>query len=363
MAPIADGQPTGESLRYEGTYDEIKKFREEDDPNLDQGIWQTKLKKADWESIEKTCLASLKSKSKDLQVAAWLMEAWVHIYGFTGINRGLQLLFSLCDTFWEDLYPEIMEGDLELRLSPFFWINEKLSIRVALIPITQPETGDPNCYSLVDWENASRMENLVKRETGKESPDLSKLELTLDHIRANASLTPVDRLRTIYKELEESLKHLDTLGTFLDEQCQNDSPSLSRFKETLEKIQRLIVEFGGAPMDEPKAETEEHAEQQPAEGDAVAQAESKPGSGSAMAMAKAPYSGSIQNRAEAYRALSDAAEYLMRTEPHSPVPYLVKRAVSWGNLPLTELLQQLVQDPNYLNWIYDLLGMNDSETK
>jgi type VI secretion system protein ImpA len=44
-------------------------------------------------------------------------------------------------------------------------------------------------------------------------------------------------------------------------------------------------------------------------------------------------------------------------EPHSPTPYLVKRAVSWGNMTLNELLQELVSEEHDLEQIYKLLGM------
>ncbi len=58
--------------------------------------------------------------------------------------------------------------------------------------------------------------------------------------------------------------------------------------------------------------------------------------------------------------LSEAAEYLIRTEPHSPTPYLVKRAVAWGGMNLSEVLQQLLRNPGELNEIYKLLGINDT---
>ena len=55
--------------------------------------------------------------------------------------------------------------------------------------------------------------------------------------------------------------------------------------------------------------------------------------------------------------LSEAADYLLMHEPHSPTPYLVKRAVSWGNMTLNELLQELVNEEHDLRQIYKLLGM------
>jgi len=70
-----------------------------------------------------------------------------------------------------------------------------------------------------------------------------------------------------------------------------------------------------------------------------------------------PGSGAIRSREEAYRRLSDAADYLLRTEPHSPTPYLVMRAVAWGRMPLNELLQELVNSEGDLKQLYTLLGM------
>ena len=39
LYPISISQPAGESLRYDKVYDEIKEARREDDPNLEQGIY------------------------------------------------------------------------------------------------------------------------------------------------------------------------------------------------------------------------------------------------------------------------------------------------------------------------------------
>ena len=67
--------------------------------------------------------------------------------------------------------------------------------------------------------------------------------------------------------------------------------------------------------------------------------------------------GSIRNRTDAYQRLSEIADYLAQVEPHSPTPYLVRRAVAWGSMTVMELLQELVQDEGDLRGIYNLLGM------
>ena len=68
-------------------------------------------------------------------------------------------------------------------------------------------------------------------------------------------------------------------------------------------------------------------------------------------------SGPLKSRSEAYHRLNEAAEYLLRTEPHNPVPYLVKRAISWGNMNLMQLLSELVSSDGERGALYALLGI------
>ena len=69
--------------------------------------------------------------------------------------------------------------------------------------------------------------------------------------------------------------------------------------------------------------------------------------------------GPVRSRAQAYQMLAEAADYLMKTEPHSPTPYLVRRAVAWGGMTLGELLQQILRNPGELGEMYRLLGLDE----
>jgi len=55
--------------------------------------------------------------------------------------------------------------------------------------------------------------------------------------------------------------------------------------------------------------------------------------------------------------LAEAADFLIRTEPHSPTPYLVRRAILWGSMSLEELLPELVRNQSELSDIYRLLNV------
>ena len=54
--------------------------------------------------------------------------------------------------------------------------------------------------------------------------------------------------------------------------------------------------------------------------------------------------GSLESREQAYQMLADIAKYLESIEPHSPTPYLLKKAITWGNMPLSSLLQEYIEN-------------------
>ena len=71
----------------------------------------------------------------------------------------------------------------------------------------------------------------------------------------------------------------------------------------------------------------------------------------------------IRTRAEAYAQLEEIAAFLHQNDPHSPTPYLIWRAVSWGNLHFDELLPELMQDQGELSAIIKLLQLDPRPTK
>src|SRR5947208_289654 len=114
LNPIPGENPSGANLRYAPTYDKIKEARREDD-DAPQGEWRRERKLADWPTVIKLTTEALFKKSKDLQLAAWLTEALIKRNGIAGLLDGLQVLGGLVENFWDNLYPELEDGDAEYR--------------------------------------------------------------------------------------------------------------------------------------------------------------------------------------------------------------------------------------------------------
>src|SRR4051812_19269746 len=125
LAPIAGDNPAGVDMRYDPLFDKIKEARREDD-DVPQGEWQSARKVADWPVVIKLAKDALSSRTKDLQLAAWLTEAQLRREGFAGLRDGLDLLAGLVEQYWDHVYPEIDDGDAEMRAAPLEWVSVKL---------------------------------------------------------------------------------------------------------------------------------------------------------------------------------------------------------------------------------------------
>ena len=83
-----------------------------------------------------------------------------------------------------------------------------------------------------------------------------------------------------------------------------------------------------------------------------------PGAYSAsVAYPAAASSGPIATRDVAFSRLREVAEYFRGAEPHSPISFLVDRAVRWGNLSFPQLMQEIVKTDESLTPIWDVLGI------
>lgn len=350
LAPISADHPSGESLRYDELYDTIKELRREEDPALPQGVWKRELKRADWDRVAALAVEALETRTKDLQIAAWLLEAWIHLHGLPGVEQGLKLVTGLCEDFWDDIHPQIDDG-LEFRLAPIEWLAGRLIFPLKTIAVTRPETDEAVPYAWVDWEAALHLTHLIKAEQTSEEEAEAQGKVTQAKFLASVSLTPTAFYIQLADQVDKSLAAVDGLAGLVEEKVGEAAPSFSELRGVIEAVGRYV--------DRNLQERMEPGEPLPG-----GEVESEP---AALAVLEeeaevVTAGGPITSRAEAYRRLNQAADYLLRTEPHSPAPYLVKRAVSWGHMSLAELLQELLEQNTDLRAVYKLLGIRHMDS-
>jgi type VI secretion system ImpA family protein len=341
LSPISADNPAGESLRYDPVYDQIRALRREDDATLPQGVWKCEQKRADWPAVEALCLKLLETRSKDLQIASWLLEAWLKQYGFSGASVGFEVIHALCEKFWDELHSRIEDNDIEFRIAPLVWINQKISLELKLLAITAPDSDDISRFTWSDWEMACQAGNSDTRQDGTESSGV----VTLARFQQSVLLTPTRQFHLLFAAVERLLLRCTQLDAFLDEKLGSESPGFVLVRNVGEAIAAFatgvirqrgeVAHPSSRKHEEFMAESSmDHPEQ----------------------INRFPLS-RIRTRAEAYQVLAEVADFLVRSEPHSPVPYLISRAVAWGSMPLQELLADLVRNAGELTEIYKLLDL------
>ncbi len=366
LAPIAGEDPAGGSLRYDVIHDEIRELRREDDPTLPQGVWRHELKRADWNGIMRVTSEALCSRSKDLQMAVWLAEAWVRLDGLAGLERGVELVAGLIERYGPELHPRIEDdaGDPALRLAALGRLEGALPDALLWLRMTRPRGEDGEVHTWGDWKRALYLENLgsAHPEAAAEAGGVSR-----EKFLASAGLTPAGFYPPLAERAERCRAALGTLAALADERYGRDAPGFTGPREELEAIARLARRLAAERGETARAATAETpaVAAPPIETGAREEDEmTPPNETSDDPAAPAPARGTaagdspcrITTRAEAYRAVDQAAELLLRIEPHSPVPYLLERAVRWGHLSLSELYAELFQiaDPSV---VFRLLGI------
>jgi type VI secretion system protein ImpA len=361
IQPIALDDPCGPSLRYDSLYTDIRLAREEDDPNLPMRQWERPLKRADWGFIESSCINALTQSSKDLQLVAWLTEAWMRMNGLIGLESGLSLLNEMTVRFWDQVHPQINDEDTDARKSPFDWLSESLSasLKVHVVLITVFERS-PSKITLAEWEkltaddvNAQDMlyakESVAPVEADFEPLDRAEL------LSITKSATKVEPLLMQLDSVRGSLNILSQIKLFLDGKLGLDSPNLSRLTITLQQLERVLETMTAVPNmsghNVPVQSMQGHKESHSGHegGNMDDDNTSKHASVGAI-------TGPWHSRDQAYATLEAVADYLQKREPHSPTPYLIKKAVRWGRLPLPELMQEIMREEGDLNRMSNLFG-------
>ncbi len=361
LQPISEAAPSGESLRYEGTYDKILEARRSDESELPQGVWKTEVKLADWREAERLCLTALKEQTKDVQIALWLTEAWMQRHGFSGLRHGCELVAELSERFWDTLHPQVRDGDLDYRLAPYVWLSENLSFAVMRLPLL-PSAPDHDLPALTsaDWQGAVRLEKLSANEPQAYQQELTEGRITLEYFSHVASRGNREVCQTNHGHVRATLASLDRVDAFLSEVCGREAPSLRKvrnvLKDALSVFQTCILPAVGAdwrPAKNAPASDEDLSAATPG----MTPVADPGGYGAPGGGPMATTSAQLQGRAQAYRTLAQVADYLMQIEPHSPTPYLIRRAVSWERMSLIQLMQELLRSPEELAALHSLLGI------
>jgi type VI secretion system protein ImpA len=334
LNPISADKPAGEDLRYAPVYDKIKEARREED-DAPQGEWKRERKTADWPLTIKLIGEALATKTKDLQLAAWLAEAMLRREGVAGLRDVLEMTRGLIDNFWEGLYPELEDGDAEYRAAPLQWVGDRLEIAVKNVGLTR---------SGLDWFKYKESRAVGSEETAAESDEKTRArqeaiaegKITQEDFDKAFGESPKQFYVDLLETFDGTLEALNALSEVADAKFGDVSPSFGTLKRTLEEVRQSVYILLQKKRETEPDETAEPAAEESAEPEAAAGDASGAGAAPARARAAAPTAGNLPlvpaDRADAIARVVAAAKFLRQEDGYSPAPYLMLRGLRWGEL-------------------------------
>jgi type VI secretion system protein ImpA len=336
LDPVAGADQAGSSATYlelRSQLDDLRREVKPEDFEADDPRRPDKPQYADWVKIEDVTRKALAKDSKDLRLAGYLVEALVHEYHFPGLHEGLRLLREMLERCWDRCYPTVEDGDVEVRIGVFTALDDLN---------TKGRTPFPNYLRMLPIVVGGGLKHSY--EDWKKSQEAGGGELTESFAKALQAVNPEQGAKTAHI-LEACLLEHGRLIKAIESRFGSAAIGLDNLRRAVEdcgRVARLMTKQPG------KDGAEKTGEGRPA-GDGKTDNQ---GSRAAAAV----------SRADAYRQLADAANLLQRLEPHSPIPYLVKRAVELGALPFPQLMKALIRDTSVLSELNRELGIQEPES-
>jgi type VI secretion system protein ImpA len=344
LAPIRPEQPAGENLREStGTlFGDLRKLASSQ--SAEDDVFEGKGREADWPAVLRTAGDALATRSKDLELAGYLALAELQLHGLPGLAEGLGLVGALIERYWDSLHPGLEDGalDLEFRAKPVAWLDAALAAapssapggsigKLRTFPLV-PRPGGGTGLSWIDRALAGDVDKYAKDQPNRYQEMIEAGRVSTETWTAAVAGADRGALQTLVDQLVALEQQVGELRRLCVERFgERDAPTLIQTTDLLADIRGYFAARIG--------------------GDAAA-AEAGAEAGVAGATA-----GPLGSRAAAVAKLGEVAEWFRRAEPHSPVSYLIERAVRWANMPFDELVRDYIKDPNVQGQIWETLGI------
>ena len=131
--PVSFDNPSGPDLTHDAddrVYRRISAARPEEGVRAASSghdpLFQRDVAPTDWALIARLGLSALEQRTKDLQIAAWVVEALGNLRGLPGLRDGFEMTRAIQEEFWDSAHPAIEGEDMEYRHIPYAFLEEQL---------------------------------------------------------------------------------------------------------------------------------------------------------------------------------------------------------------------------------------------
>ncbi len=354
LEPIPGDSPTGVDIRgdvsptsiYYAIKDARNAARGTERAAQADGIEASGGMAPEWKTVLDLGPGILREQSKDVEVAAWLVEALVRQKGFAGLRDGVRLVKGLVEGFWDGLYPMPDEDGIATRVGPLAGLNGEdaegtLITPILMVEVTRGSSVGP--YATWQYQQALELQRIADPERMQRRIEAGAL--TMETFEKAVRETPPEFFRRVHTDATTALEEYHALSAALDEKCGSYAPPAGNIRTALQACIDGLNYFARHALEAAPAEGAEDAAGEPG---GIPTAGPAGGGGPG---------GPPQTREQAFRVLEEVATFFRRTEPHSPLSFSLDQAVRWGRMSLPELLAELIPDETARGTYQKLTGI------
>jgi type VI secretion system protein ImpA len=299
-----------------------------------------------WRTVREVGLKTLKETTKDLEVAAWVTEAYVRSHGLAGLYAGASLIKGLAEQYWDGVFPLPDDYGVETRIAPITGLNGRDGGGSLIQPLYKLHFFDRSDGTPVTFFTYQSSEQLPALPPERRDARIKAGAVPWEDMEKEARSVGAAALGRIRDEATAALEAWEAMAAVLDEKAKEDPPSTSHVRDMLRQIHAAAIRY--APAAEAAAE-----EAGAATVEAAGETEGGAGAGPAGFSAAAR----TVSRDDALKTLETIATFFRRTEPASPLAYTLDDAIRRAKLTWPELLEEVVPDANVRQAILTSLGI------
>ncbi|RTZ14508.1 type VI secretion protein [Vibrio aquaticus] len=397
LSPISEQEPSGTYLKldrsayrslrnsYNTAQSSFRQLIETPDASGDEALLEANQN--NWDQLRQDTFSALTSSTKDLELLGWYIASQLFTSNpYQALSDSTQVLNQLIEKYWDCLHPTLPENKIkssdesgaakeivEFRIKPLLQLvgesNESTALFMPLQLISLIEDITFGDYLRAERsgelaelkENAQRLFSSEVEQTtlllAQSYQHLSQAETTIAQQCQAIGISPIS-FRYIKSNIADSINAIRYLA--------EDKFAVWPLDEQFELRQEAPVEETPVPEAVQPAASESTGEATPnVQGNVAQPAEvHNPSSQASVTQTfqtqPINISANVASRDQAFQELRKIAEYFKATEPHSPISFLLERAIRWGYMSLPELLEEMTGgNSSVITHINQLTGMDN----
>lgn len=334
-----------------------------------------------WNVLSESLMNNFRHVTRDIELIAWFIASQVVLdNSLDSTANSLNWLADLIEQNWDELNPVLptvkLKSDSEsgqqaeqadAKVKAFFQLageSEESTLLYAPL-LLLPLIGDVSFFDYQSAERKGEVSQLKQQVSSMVAHERSAIQNKLEN--SARCLEQIERLGNVVRLKAQAAGVQAANLTFL-------KTLFTKFDNALQQLSGMkVTPKTESPVAEQKTEATTVESVQPAPTAEAAMVNTMANAvvntvpaeqGTPLTLSAGNLSQIAQannmNRDLAFHLLREVSDFFRQSEPHSPVSFLLEKAIRWGYMSLPELLQEMMaeQDGDNLSNIFNAAGLN-----